>query len=205
MNELLHKQLNDIQQESGYGKGNPLLYLLLVFKLLGLAQSWLMARWVFRKGNHLGRLVFVKGRLKANINGGLNLGERVRFWSNIHPSHIHVAPNASLSIGSDSFINGTLIAAYQNITIGNNVYLAPMAQVSDSFALGLPHATQNEQLSPIVIKDNAWVATRAIIMPGITIGEGAVVGVGAVVTSDVPPYAIVGGVPAKLIRYMKGK
>lgn len=51
------------------------------------------------------------------------------------------------------------------------------------------------------IGDDVWIGTRAIIMPGVTIGNGAVVGAGAVVTRDVPPYAIVGGVPAKVIRY----
>lgn len=54
---------------------------------------------------------------------------------------------------------------------------------------------------PIVIKDDVWIGYGAIILSGVCIGQGAVVGAGAVVTKDVPPYAIVGGVPAKLIRY----
>lgn len=52
----------------------------------------------------------------------------------------------------------------------------------------------------IVIEDDVWIAFRAIIMDGVTIGQGAVVAAGAVVTKDVPPYAIVGGVPAKIIK-----
>lgn len=51
----------------------------------------------------------------------------------------------------------------------------------------------------VVIKENVWIASRATILPGVTIGEGAVVAAGAVVTKDVEPYAIVGGVPAKKI------
>ena len=54
---------------------------------------------------------------------------------------------------------------------------------------------------PVVIGNDVWIGTRAIIMDGIKIGNGAVVGAGAVVTRDVPPFAIVGGVPAKIIRY----
>lgn len=53
----------------------------------------------------------------------------------------------------------------------------------------------------IHVGSDCWVGTRAIILPGITIGDGAVVGTGAVVTKDVPPYAIVGGNPARIIRY----
>lgn len=53
----------------------------------------------------------------------------------------------------------------------------------------------------ITVCDDVWLAYGAIIMDGVTIGQGAVVAAGAVVTKDVPPYAIVGGVPAKVIRY----
>ena len=53
---------------------------------------------------------------------------------------------------------------------------------------------------PIVICDYAWIGMRATILGGVTIGEGAVVMAGAVITHDVPPYAVVGGVPAKVIR-----
>ena len=52
-----------------------------------------------------------------------------------------------------------------------------------------------------VIGDGCWIGSRAMIMQGVTLGEGAVVATGAVVTKDVPPYAIVGGVPAKIIKY----
>jgi len=52
-----------------------------------------------------------------------------------------------------------------------------------------------------VIGDGCWIGSRAMIMQGVTLGEGAVVATGAVVTKDVPPYAVVGGVPAKIIKY----
>lgn len=58
-----------------------------------------------------------------------------------------------------------------------------------------------EPFRPVYIGNDVWVGTRAMIMGGVTIGDGAVIGAGAIVTKDVPPYAIVGGVPAKIIRY----
>lgn len=54
---------------------------------------------------------------------------------------------------------------------------------------------------PIIVKDDVWIGLGAKILSGVTIGQGAVVAAGAVVTKDVPPYAVVGGVPAKLIRW----
>jgi maltose O-acetyltransferase len=53
----------------------------------------------------------------------------------------------------------------------------------------------------VVIEDDVWIGAHAVIMPGVTIGRGAVVGAGAVVRDDVPPFAIVAGIPARLIRY----
>ena len=54
---------------------------------------------------------------------------------------------------------------------------------------------------PIVINDDVWLGTNALILSGIEIGQGAVIAAGAVVTNDIPPYAIAAGVPAKVIKY----
>lgn len=56
-------------------------------------------------------------------------------------------------------------------------------------------------MAPVTIGNDCWIGQRAILIGGITIGDGAVVMAGAVVTKDVPPYAMVGGVPAKIIKY----
>lgn len=103
----------------------------------------------------------------------------------------------------------------ERLTIGNYVSIGPGVQ----FLLGVNHQTKTfttyplysrlmassnkDALNngPIVIEDEAWIGTDAIIMSGVTIGKGAMIAAGSVVTKDVPPYAIVGGVPARLIRY----
>ena len=58
-----------------------------------------------------------------------------------------------------------------------------------------------EERKSVVIEDDVWIGCRVIILSGVTVGTGAVLAAGSVVTKDVPPYAIVGGVPAKVIRY----
>ena len=58
-----------------------------------------------------------------------------------------------------------------------------------------------DEFAPIKIGNDVWVGARAIILDGVTIGDGAIVGAGAVVAKDVPAYAVVGGVPAKVLRY----
>ena len=71
--------------------------------------------------------------------------------------------------------------------------------------LDIPMVLQGETPKKrVVLEDDVWVGARAIILPGITIHKGAIIGAGAVVTKDVPPYAIVGGNPAKIIKYRTG-
>lgn len=84
------------------------------------------------------------------------------------------------------------------IEIGSNVSVSPEVMLLTSeHILNDPHFGVEDK--PIVIQNFAWVGSRAVILPGVTIGEGAVVAAGAVVSRDVPDYAVVGGVPAKKI------
>ena len=61
----------------------------------------------------------------------------------------------------------------------------------------------NGATKQVTICSDVWIGARVIILPGVSIGEGAVIGAGAVVTKDVPGYAVVGGVPAKIVGYRK--
>lgn len=201
MKQLLQEQRLKLMAEKGWNKHHPLLPLLLCLRVLNLLWRWLRARWTFRRAAALGNLIFQNGSLKLRQEGSLRIGNRVRFWSTIVPAHVRIGPGAALEIADNCYINGSIIAAHESIRIDKGVYLAPMAHISDSYAFGTPEASLNT--AAIHIKENAWIATRAVILPGLTIGRGAVVAVGAMVTADVPDRALVGGVPAKVIRYLE--
>lgn len=141
-----------------------------------------LIRGFFLKGSH--RNLMIKHDVKI---GGMN---KITLGDNVYINH-----------------NVDIIARDQLILIGNNVIIASYVSI-----IGENHSLDNinspiryqKMLSKkIVIEDDVWIGTRAIILAGVTIGKGAVIGAGAVVTHDVSDYAIVGGVPAKIIRIRK--
>lgn len=103
------------------------------------------------------------------------------------------------SIGKNSRIQGP-------IQIGKNVMIAPdlmtITQEHNFSRLDIPMNAQGDtEHKKIIINDDVWIGSRVIILPGIIIGKGSIIGAGAVVTKNVDAYSIIGGVPAKLIRY----
>jgi len=93
-----------------------------------------------------------------------------------------------------------------DLKIGDDVMMGPeVLIIGDNHRfddLTVPIRLQgNAQSRPVRIEDDVWIGARVTILPGLTIGRGAVIGVGAVVTKDVPPYAICAGNPARVIRY----
>lgn len=118
-------------------------------------------------------------------------------------SSIHMGcfvTGSNIVIGNNTVINrGSYLDGRAGVTIGNNVNISHQTLIQT-----LTHDPQNPTfvclVKPVTIKDNVWVGARAIILPGVTIGEGAVIGAGAVVSKDVPPYTIAVGNPARVIK-----
>jgi acetyltransferase-like isoleucine patch superfamily enzyme len=89
------------------------------------------------------------------------------------------------------------------LKIGNNVLIASHVTIS-TLSHDYTHENMNKApviAKPINIEDGVWIASNSVILPGVTIGEGAVIAAGAVVTKDVPPYAIVVGSPARILKF----
>lgn len=112
----------------------------------------------------------------------------------------------NLYIYNNVKLASTLCSCQAPITIEDNVFFGHRVMLltphHDYNLLGLERQ-QTIAAKPITIRKNVWIASGAIILGGVTIGEGAVVAAGAVVTRDIPPYTIVGGVPAKVIGYIQ--
>ena len=151
-------------------------------------------------------------RITAELNGSYHTPEEIRelmsrltgkpvdeTFAMFPPFHTDCGKN--ITLGKNVFINsGCYFQDQGGITIGDgalighNVKLATLnhdIRISDRASM---------HPKPIHIGKNVWICDGAIIVPGITVGDGAVVAAGAVVIEDVPPYTIVGGVPAAVIR-----
>lgn len=107
-------------------------------------------------------------------------------------------------VGKEVFINfGCTFLDQGGITLEDGVFIGPGAKIVTENHPEEPALRHRLLVKPIVIKRNAWIGAGAIILPGVTIGENAIVAAGTVVTKDVPDNVIVAGVPAKTIRNIK--
>lgn len=149
----------------------------------------------------VGKLVTVRAFPIIDANGKIIIGNYVKIWSHIGKTQLSAGKNAILCIGDNTFINtGVIISARKEIRIGKNCQIANQVIILDNDFHGVENREKPENPAPVIIEDNVWLATRCTVLKGVTIGKGAVVAAGAVVTKDVPPYTLVGGVPAKVIK-----
>lgn len=119
----------------------------------------------------------------------------------------NIASGARISVGNNCGLAERL-QIIGDVTIGDDLMLGPqvvMISYNHEYSdCTVPMRTQGASASrPITIGDDVWIGMRAVIMPGVTIGSHAIVAGGSIVTKDVPEWAIVGGNPAKIIKYRK--
>ena len=142
-------------------------------------------------------------KIAKRIRGGWAKKIIHRYGKNINIEK-HATFTPELSIGSNSGI-GINCEVYGPVTIGNDVMMGPEVVIYTNAhchdRIDIPMREQGfSEANPVQIGNDVWIGRRAMIMPGVKIGNGVVIGAGAVVTKDVPDYAIVGGVPAKILK-----
>jgi acetyltransferase-like isoleucine patch superfamily enzyme len=143
---------------------------------------------------------------------GIEIGENtyVMNHAELHVYNFRDLPHAGIKIGKNCLISEfSILRGQGGITIGDNVYTSPFVQivaVNHVYAdLTRPIIEQGITAQGIVIEDDVWIGSSAIILDGVRIGKGAVVAAGAVVSKDVPPHTVVAGVPAKVIKEITGE
>jgi len=135
--------------------------------------------------------ITLKDRASFRTGGAVLLGPGVE---------IVVSEGGSLSIGSGTLVNsGVKLLCWEELEIGEDCALAFDSVIMDTDFHELRPA-QRGQTAPVRIGDHVWVGAQARILKGVSIGDGAVIAAGSLVTRDVPSRALVGGVPARLIR-----
>jgi acetyltransferase-like isoleucine patch superfamily enzyme len=127
-----------------------------------------------------------------------------------HKIRIRIYKHLGMRIGENAYIGPGLEIIDQTLSnlvaLGNRVTISPQVTLVVSSSPNnskLKDLSYPRKIGRITIEDDAWIATGAIILPGITIGKMSVVGAGAVITKDVPPFTVVGGVPAKVIKKLE--
>ena len=119
----------------------------------------------------------------------------------------HARFGRGVTLGDNSGI-GVNASVGEQTHIGNDVMMGPdcvIYTVMHRFdRTDIPMRAQGYgPVEPVTIEDDCWIGGRATLLPGVTLGRGCVIGTGAVVTKDVPPYAVAVGVPAKVVRFRK--
>ncbi|MCC6178397.1 MAG: hypothetical protein IT305_24085 [Chloroflexi bacterium] len=162
---------------------------------------WLTACWQLRGSDRLGRWTRVNGRVSLDNQGHTYIGERVLFHAHHAPTYLTTLPHGTLVIGDRTFVNfGADIVATGLVKIGSDCLIGTYVMMLDNdFHDSIDRARMPEP-RPIIIGDEVWIGNRAIVLPGVTIGQGAIVGAGSVVVSDVPAWTVAAGNPARVIR-----
>ncbi len=150
-------------------------------------------------------------RVRPSGNNKLVIGSS----SMIETKIVYERLGASVAIGDRTFIGCGIFSVAQQIEIGSDVMIAWGVTVSDHNSHSLFFSQRSNdvtdwiagkkdwsgvKIAPVKVMDKVWLGFNSIILKGVTIGEGAIVGAGSVVTKDVPPWTIVAGNPARVIR-----
>lgn len=141
------------------------------------------------------------GRVHVSGTADIHLGKRCRLGME---TELRTLEKGKIHLGDDTRLNrGCTLTSYAEIFIDDFTIIGEFVSIRDAnhgMSRDEPIRYQPHTSAPIRIGRDVWIGRGSCILPGITIGEGSVIGANSVVTKDVPPYSIAAGVPAKVIR-----
>jgi len=170
-----------------------------------------LVRWLAshaRNGSNIHHAIFFTGRdrpfLAAEIDDPVIIEQLVNF-------HITSEPGKQprLRIGAHAFIGmGTFVQVFDAVSIGRYALIGPYCYIVSANhqfdRRDAPIQQQGFATAPVTIGEDAWLGTHVVVMPGVSIGKGAIIGAGSVVTRNVPEYEIWAGVPARFVKNRPG-
>jgi len=138
--------------------------------------------------------------IKTTDGGKIIIGNNVSIEAN---SYLY-AQSGEVIIGENCFVGfGSQVVAKKSINIGADCLISAYSIIRDAnhgTKKNIPINAQPHNVEEIIIEDDVWIGAHSVVTAGCTVGQGAVVGANAVVTKDIEPYTVVGGVPAKFIK-----
>lgn len=185
----------------------------LILKMDGMAAIENGVRLRFASNIRLGQRVYLDQNVYIHAcPNGVSIGDDtiVMHGAILHVYNFRGMKQSGIRIGRNSLIGEySVIRGQGGVTIGDRVYTSPFVQIVSVNHVfddpNQPFIDQGITAEGIIIEDDVWIGSGAVITDGVRIGQGAVVAGGAVVTKDVEPHTIVGGVPAKVIRTITGE
>jgi len=179
--------------------------IVLLFKLAGpLRTVWHRIYFTARLAADVSDMDFsvqCDGRVHVSGTANIKLEKRCRLGMDVE---LRTVDAGRIQIGEDTRLNrGCTLTSYAQIRIDDFTIIGEFVSIRDAnhgLKRGEPMRYQPHTCEPILIGRDVWVGRGSCILPGVTIGEGAVIGANSVVTRDVPDFAIAAGVPAKVIK-----
>ena len=179
--------------------------IVLLFKLAGpLRRIWRRIYLTARLAADVSDMDFsvqCDGRVHVSGTANIKLGKRCRLGMEVE---LRTVEAGHIQIGEDTRLNrGCTLTSYAQIRIDDFTIIGEFVSIRDAnhgLKRGEPMRYQPHTCKPILIGRDVWIGRGSCILPGVTIGEGAVIGANSVVTRDVPDFAIAAGVPAKVIK-----
>jgi len=153
------------------------------------------------RGARIGARTRVASRSVVHRPWCLAMGERCQLEHNVFIKA--AADSARIELGREVFVGfNSEFDISQNLRIGNGVLIAPGCFITDHnhrHSASMPIASQGCEAESVLIEDDVWLGAHVVVLPGVTIGRGAIVAAGAVVTENVAPMTVVAGVPARVV------